>query len=85
MILFFDNATAADGVFINNAGTFAGAIGGDLQFYGTSSADHGTFTNNGGAVGSEFGGAGGGDIDFFFETATAADSTIMNTRCGHLQ
>ena len=76
-IIFGDNATAGSlTTFTNKGGVFGGSFGagGGIFFQGSNStAGHGTFTNNAGAVV----GAGGGFINFQ-STSTAGDGTFTN-------
>jgi autotransporter-associated beta strand protein len=62
--------SADKGTFINN-GNNAGSAGSTLLF-GTSTASHGTFTDNGGT-----GSSGTGGDTIFFDTSTAAAATLI--------
>ncbi|OYW17967.1 MAG: hypothetical protein B7Z52_05860 [Burkholderiales bacterium 12-64-5] len=69
---FFDNSTAANGIFTSNGGTVSGALGGVTAFSGSSQAASGQFTANGGTTT----GADGG-VTFFTNFSTAASATLI--------
>ena len=75
---FGGNSTAANGTFTNNGGGVAGSYshGGSTSFGANSTAANGTFINNGTAfLGSPgFDGVAG---TFFYEGATAGNSTLI--------
>ena len=74
--IIFTNASAAGilTAFTGNGGTVNNGSGGGVAFYRRrSTADHGTFTTNGGAVI----GANGGRVHFF-DTSTAGTGTFIN-------
>lgn len=70
-VALFDQAQAACGTFIANAGQLPGANGGVIYFYNSASADQATFTANGGT-----GGALGGRIIFYIDS-TANEATLV--------
>jgi len=71
IILFEDNATAANGTFTNQGADQAGFWGGWLLFYDQSTAGTATVTNEGGTIPSASGGS-----TTFVDDASAADATI---------
>ena len=67
--VFFDSSTAANGHFINEGSTIANVGAGGTQFRRQpATADHGTFTNDGG----KGNGAGGGSRQTFFGGSSTA-------------
>jgi hypothetical protein len=74
-IVLTNSATAGSlTAFTNNGGTVSSFGGGMTNFFNTSSAANGTFTNNGAAVG---GGPTGGSTGFL-DTSTADNGTFTN-------
>ena len=71
-IFFTNSATAGSLIGFTNNGALNDAIGGEIDFFDSSSAGSATFTNHGGANGS-FGGA-----VIFWNSSTAGDSTFIN-------
>ncbi len=72
-VVFHDNATAANGAFMNVGGTVSGGDGGNTQFYGSSTAAYGVYNNYGGTHSK----ANGGDVAFD-ATATGGQGRFFN-------
>jgi len=82
-IEFFDNSTAGQGKFVNEASSTVGIKGGETAFHDNATAGTGTFINN--AVSIDTSDAGAGVMEFF-DFSTAGHATITNnpaTSSGH--
>ncbi len=73
---FVNGATAGNlTAFTNNGGTAARPNGGFIDFFDSSTAGNGTFTNHGATVG---GGLASQGLIFFFGASTAGNGTFIN-------
>jgi autotransporter-associated beta strand protein len=68
-IIFTNSATAGSGTFFTNNGPPSGGGSGITEFFGTSTAGNGTFTNNGGS---------GHGVTEFFQSSTAGNGIFTN-------
>ena len=70
-VALYTGATAAGGVFFNQGGTAAWALGGETDFYANATAGNAVFHNEGGTVN----GAGSGQT-LFYGSSSAGTSTL---------
>ena len=77
---FTASATAGTANFIARSSTIIGGLGGIIEFFDSSTADHGTFTLNGSTP--TLPNANGGRVDFYDSSNAGAATLIANTGVG---